>query len=208
MAISTGTLSKFGVPLDGANLGILSPKQKYRFRVIWQNFGDNSGARQLTQSVISCTRPKVGFDEVKLDAYNSIAWIQGKHTFEPIEIVLRDDITNSVASSIGAQLQKQFNFYEQTSAVAGINYKFDMQIHSLDGTTNDELESWVLEGCWLKDTTYSEGNYEDAKAQEIKLSIRFDNATNVSGPNTNDGTTIGGSPYPNIASPTGGTLAT
>jgi hypothetical protein len=39
----------------------------------------------------------------------------------------------------------------------------------------------------------------------VTLSIRFDNATNVAGPNTNQGTTVGGNPFPNIASPTGGT---
>jgi len=198
-------LSKFGIPLDGNKLGILHPKQKYRFRVVWQNFGENNGLREMTQNVIKCSRPKVSYEEVKLDSYNSVAWIQGKHSFETVEITLRDDITNAVISSVGAQIQKQMNHFEQTSAVAGINYKFSMEIHSLDGTDNEQLESWVLDGCWLKDVTYGEGDYAVGDAQEVVLAIRFDNATNVSGPNTNNGTTVGGNPYPNIASPTGGT---
>ena len=198
-------LSKFGIPLDGNNLGILHPKQKYRFRVVWQNFGENNGLREMTQNVMTCTRPKITYEEVKLDSYNSVAWIQGKHTFEPVEIKLRDDITNAVISSVGAQIQKQMNHFEQTSAVAGINYKFSMEIHSLDGTTNDQLESWVLDGCWITSAQYGEGDYSVGDAQEVTLSIRYDNATNVSGPNTNNGTTVGGDPYPNIASPTGGT---
>lgn len=198
-------LSKFGVPLNGAKLGILHPKQKYRFRVIWQGFGMYTNAVELTQNIMTCTRPKPGFEEVKLDAYNSVAWIAGKHTFETIEIKLRDDITNAVASSIGAQIQKQMNHFEQTSAVAGINYKFSMEIHSLDGTDNEELESWVLEGCWLKDVQYSDSDYASGDPQEITMTIRFDNAVNLSGMNTNDGTTVGGDPYPNFPSPTGGT---
>ena len=198
-------LSKFGIPLDGSKLGILHPKQKYRFRVVWQNFGENNGLREMTQNVMTCTRPKISYEEIKLDSYNSVAWIQGKHSFEPIEIKICDDITNAVISSVGAQVQKQMNHFEQTSAVAGINYKFSMEIHSLDGTDNDQLESWVLDGCWIVSAQYDEGDYSSGEQQAVTLSIRYDNATNVSGPNTNDGTTVGGNPYPSIASPTGGT---
>jgi len=198
-------LSKFGIPLDGNKLGILHPKQMYRFRVVWQNFGENNGLREMTQNVMTCSRPKITYDEVKLDSYNSVAWIQGKHSFDPIEIKLRDDITNSVISSVGAQIQKQMNHFEQTSAVAGINYKFSMEIHSMDGTDNEQLESWVLDGCFITSATYGEGDYASNEVQAVTLSIRYDNATNVSGPNTNNGTTVGGNPYPNIVSPRGGT---
>jgi hypothetical protein len=205
MAAVGTTLSKFGVPIGGVNQGILHPKQKYRFRVVWYGFGDNTGLREMTANVMTCTRPKLTYEEVKLDSYNSVAWIQGKHTFDTVEIKLRDDITNSVISSVGAQVQKQMNHFEQTSAVAGINYKFSMEIHSLDGTTADELESWVLDGCWINAATYGEGDYSSGDPQEVTLTIRYDNATNVAGPNTNNGTTVGGNPYPDIASPTGGT---
>lgn len=198
-------LAKFGVPLDGSPLGILHPKQKYRFRVVWLNFGENNGLREMTSNVVTCTRPKITYNEVQLDSYNSVAWIQGKHTFDMVEITLRDDITNAVISSVGAQVQKQMNHFEQTSAVAGINYKFSMQIQSLDGTHNDALEAWDLDGCWIQAAAYGDGDYGSGDPNIVTLSIRFDNATNVSGPNTNDGTTVGGNPYPNIASPTGGT---
>lgn len=197
-------LSKFGIPLDGNKLGILHPKQKYRFRVVWQNFGENNGLREMTQNVVTCTRPKITYNEVELHSYNSVAWVQGKHTFETIEITLRDDITNAVISSVGAQVQKQMNHFEQTSAVAGINYKFAMEIHSLDGTDNEQLESWVLDGCWITGAAYGDGDYASGDANIVTLTIRFDNATNVSGPNTNGNTVVGGSPYPNTASPTGG----
>jgi hypothetical protein len=205
MAAVGTTLSKFGVPIGGVNQGILHPKQKYRFRVLWYGFGDNTGLREMTANVMTCTRPKPSFEEIKLDSYNSVAWIQGKHSFDTIEIKLRDDITNSVISTIGTQVQKQMNHYEQTSAVAGINYKFSMEIHSLDGTTNEELESWVLDGCWLTAAAYSDSDYSSGDVQEVTLTIRFDNATNQAGLNTNNGTTVGGDPYPNIPSPTGGT---
>lgn len=198
-------LAKFGVPLDGNKLGILHPKQKYRFRVVWQNFGENNGLREMTANVVKVTRPKIAFQSVEIHSYNSVGNIAGKRMpFDPVEITLRDDITNSVISSVGAQIQKQMNHFEQTSAVAGINYKFSMEIHSLDGTNNDQLESWVLDGCFIESASYGEGDYSLSDANEVTLSVKFDNATNVSGPNTNDGTTVGGNPYPDIVSPTGG----
>jgi hypothetical protein len=199
-------LSKFGIPLDGGKLGILHPKQKYRFRVVWQNFGENNGLREMTANVVSVTRPKVAFEVVPLHSYNSVAQIQGKRMpFEAVEVVLRDDITNSVISSVGAQIQKQMNHFEQTSAVAGINYKFSMEIHSLDGTDNDQLESWVLDGCFLENVNYGDSAYDSSEPGLVTLAVRFDNATQVAGPNTNEGTTVGGNPYPDILSPRGGT---
>ena len=198
-------LGKFGIPIDGIKTGILHPKQRYRFRVVFYNFGDNAGSREMTANVMSVTRPKVNYDEVVLHSYNSVAWIMGKHTFDQIELKLRDDITNAVVSAIGAQVQKQMNHYEQTSAVAGINYKFTMEVHSLDGTDNDELESWVLDGCWIVGAAYGDNNYAEGDPVEVTLTIRFDNATNVAGLNTNLGTTVAGDPYPNLPSPRGGT---
>ncbi len=198
-------ISKFGVPLDGNKLGMLHPKQNYRFRVILQNFGDNSGARELTANVESVTRPKIGFKEIEVHSYNSVAYIQGKASKDTVEVVFRDDITNAVTSAIGAQVQKQMNHFEQTSAVAGINYKFTMEIHSLDGTNADQLESWLLEGCFLTNVGYPEGSYSDDETSKISITVRYDNAVQLAGPNTNNGTTVGGNPFPNIASPTGGT---
>lgn len=199
------TLDKFGVPLDGDKLGILHPKQKYRFRVILTQFGNGNNLREMTQNVVSVTRPTFTQPEVTLHAYNSTAYIGGKTAWDTVELVVRDDITSAVASAVGAQIQKQFNHFEQTSAVAGSNYKFGMEIHSLDGTNGDELESWVIEGAYLSNVTYDGGDYSDSEAQVITMTIRFDNATQIAGPNTNGGTTVGGDPFVNEPSPIGGT---
>ena len=198
------TVQRFGVPISGVNQGILHPKQKYRFRVLWYNFGVNFGLQTMTASVMTCTRPKLSHTEAELHAYNSVAWVMGKHSWSELEIKIRDDITNSVTTSVGSQIQKQINHYQQTSAVAGVNYKFQMEIHSMDGTTNEELESWYLEGVWIKDITYAEGDYSTGDVQEITLSLRYDNACNIAGPNTNLGTSVGGDPFPDNDSPRGG----
>ena len=199
-------LSKFGVPLEGQKLGILHPKQQYRFRIRFLNFGLNSQMRELTQNVVSVQRPSVSYEEVQLHSYNSRGYIAGKHEWETVEITLRDDINNSVISEVGAQVQKQVNHYEQTSAVAGINYKFSCFIDSLDGTNNEELEAWELNGCFLSNVSYPEGNYENSDANIVTLTVRYDVATNTAGPNTNGGATTGDDPMINLPSLTGGSL--
>lgn len=177
------TLDKFGVPLAGESLGILHPKQSYRFRVLFKNFGNIGGnMKEMTQNVMSVGRPNPTTDEVLLHSYNSIGKIAGKYSWADISLKLRDDLNSSVAKHVGAQMQKQFNFFEQTSAVAGINYKFTMEIQELDGTRGDALEIWQCEGCYLKGVEYGEHDYSSSEAMEITLSISMDNATHIKGP--------------------------
>ena len=200
-------LSKFGVPLDGNKLGILQPKLAYRFRIVFQNFGTNNNLRELTSSVQSVGRPQIQYQEAEVHAYNSVAYVMGKHAWQPIEIMVRDDITNAVTSAVSSQVQRQLNHFEQIGPVAGTNYKFGMQIHTLDGGNGEELESWQLDGCWLTNVTNGDFNYETAADfMRITMSVRHDNATLLSGPNDNDGTTVAGDPFPNIVDGfTGGT---
>jgi len=200
-------LSKFGVPLDGNKLGMLQPKLAYRFRIVFQNFGTNQNLRELTSSVQSVGRPSIQYDEAEVHSYNSIAYVMGKHRWQPIEIMVRDDVTNAVTSAVSSQVQRQLNHFEQIGPVAGVNYKFGMQIHTLDGSNGEELESWQLDGCWLTQVGNGDFNYETAADfMRITMTVRYDNASLLSGPNDNDGTTVSGDPFPNILDGyTGGT---
>jgi len=177
------TLNKFGVPvgplgIDGRG-GILQPKLKYRFRVRTVNFGPTGPREQinLTQQVMNVTKPQLTQEEVQIDSYNSRAWVAGKHTWNPITLVVRDDITNSVSKLVGFQMQKQVNHFEQTAPAAGQNYKFTTFIETMDGGNVVVQEQWTLEGCWLQDVNYDSLDYTTSDVQMITMSIRFDNAT-------------------------------
>jgi hypothetical protein len=173
------TLSKFGVPIDGSTGrgGILQPKLKYRFRVRFTGFGSvGQSPLQLTQQVMNITRPKVSHEEVPIHSYNSISYIQGKHTWEAITITLRDDINNNISKLVGGQVQKQMNHFEQTSAISGSRYKFGTKIEILDGTNNTELEQWDLEGCFLQNVDYSDGDYAVSEPVQVILTVKYDNA--------------------------------
>ena len=180
---SMTTLQNFGVPLGGGTGrgGILQPKAKHKFRVIVTNFGIPTGAIQLTQQVMTVSRPSANFNPVTVHSYNSIAYYAGKAEWEALTLTVRDDVTNSVNQLVGAQIQKQFNYFQQTSPLCGGNYKFQMVIDTLDGGDDTVLEEWQLEGCLLATPNYQSFDYATADPMTIEMSIRFDNATQTNG---------------------------
>jgi hypothetical protein len=189
MAITS--LNRFSVPTEGSvvNQGLLMPKLKYRFRVVFTGFGVTAGdVVELTKQVTDVTRPSVTFEEMTLDVYNSKVYLAGKHSFEAITINLRDDATGLVQRVVGEQLQKQFDFLEQAGARSGIDYKFTTRIDVLDGGNGakevETLESTQLWGCFLTNVNYNDLNYGTSEAATVALSIRFDNMTQLKGGTT------------------------
>jgi hypothetical protein len=195
--MATSSLNNFTVPLSvnqsASNQGLLMPKLSYRFRVTLTGFGSSNfvaggnPATELTKQVISVDRPKPEFAEIPLDVYNSTIKLAGKPKFSDITLKLRDDVNNNVTNLVGQQLQKQFDFYNQSSAFSGQDYKFFMGIELLDGGNGDftpnVLEVYQLQGCWIKSATYSGGDYAKNDPMGIDLTICFDNAyqTEVNG---------------------------
>lgn len=177
----TSYANKFGIPTgDSTGRGdILSPKLAYRFRVIMIHFGPLTGGTEFTQQVMTCGLPNISYASIKLDSYNSVAYVAGKHTWAPITITLRDDITNSIQELVGYQMQKQLNQLEQTGFASGINYKFTTIIQKMDGSNDGVLQSYVLEGCWLTSVSESGLDYANSGVNSITLNIQYDACTNV-----------------------------
>ena len=182
--MSVATLSKFTVPLasdqSASNQGLLMPKLQYRFRVILENFGVTTPRTEITKQVVDVTRPSLTFDETILDVYNSRVYLAGKHTWEPMTINIRDDVNNSVTKLCGEQIQKQFDFFEQSSASSGTDYKFTARVEMLDGGNGanavNTLETWELYGAYVQNINYNTMAYATSDAATIAMSIRFDNA--------------------------------
>lgn len=182
--MSVASLTKFTVPISGAgSQGTLMPKMKYRFRTILENFGVTTPRSEITKNVIDITRPTAAFDPVVLDVYNSRINVIGKHTWEPITINLRDDVNGEMTRRVGEQMQKQFDYFEQMSAVAGVDYKFTCKYEILDGgngaTAPGVLETWELYGCFIENVNYNDMNYASSEQATISLSLRYDNALNT-----------------------------
>jgi len=195
------SLSKLTVPLpagqSAANQGLLMPKLKYRFRVILQNFGVTSPTTEITKQVMTVTRPEVTFDSKVIEVYNSKIKYAGKHTWSEATLVVRDDASGHVSKLVGEQVQKQFDFFEQSSAASGIDYKFSAVIEILDGGNGafepTVLESFELDGCFLTKVTYQGGDYTSSDPMDISMSISFDNAIqyNASGNPVGIGQNVG-----------------
>ena len=196
MAIAT--LSKFTVPLasdaSASAQGMLMPKLKYRFRVMFENFGVSTPTTELTKQVQTAARPNLSFANQVIEIYNSKINYAGKPTWNTFSIILRDDVTGAVSKLVGEQLQKQFDFFEQASAASGVDYKFTMRIEMLDGgngaNTPQVLETWECYGCYVTAANYQSLGYGEQGPVTIDLTIQPDNCVQTP-QGTGIGTVIG-----------------
>jgi hypothetical protein len=193
MAVSS--LNKFTVPLasdqSASTQGLLMPKLKYRFRVSFENFGITTPRSELTKQVVDFMRPTVSQERMEIPIYNSRIYLGGRPTST---VNLRDDAQGNVSKLVGEQMQKQYDFMEQSSAASGIDYKFITRCEILDGGNGafapTTLETWELYGCFLTSVAYGEVSYGSDEPVTLQMSISFDNA--VQTPlGTGLGTTVG-----------------
>ena len=182
--MATSSLTNFTVPLStnqsASSQGLLMPKLKFRFRVTFLNFGVTQPTTELTKQVMEFKRPSVSFDPIEIPIYNSKVYLAGKPTWAEVTCQLRDDSGGEVSKRVGEQMQKQYDFFEQSSASSGIDYKFITLLEILDGgngtNTPNILETWEMYGCYLSTTDYMDVNYATNDPVTIALTIRYDNA--------------------------------
>jgi hypothetical protein len=183
------SLTNFTVPLptnqSASTQGLLMPKLKYRFRASFNNFGVSNPSTELTKQVVDIKRPNVNFNPITIDVYNSKVFLQGKPEWQETTINLRDDSTGAVSKLVGEQVQKQYDFLEQSSAPSGVDYKFQLVFEMLDGgngsTTPTVLESWELDGCFLSQVDWGDMAYNSNDPVQIALTVKFDNAIQITG---------------------------
>lgn len=207
MAIAS--LANFTVPLasdqSATSQGMLMPKLKYRFRLSFENFGVSTPTTELTKQVISAARPNVQFEDQTIHIYNSQIHYAGKPKWQTITVKLRDDSTGAVSKLVGEQMQKQFDFYEQSSAASGLDYKFTLRIEMLDGgnggSTVNVLETWECYGVYVQQVNYEALDYSQQGPAEITLTLQMDNCVQ-----TPSGSGVGSAT--SLRPTVGGTLAT
>lgn len=167
---------------DNANLGIYQPKLKNRWRLTFVGIGAGFGDGDfMTVQAITASRPKLSFEKITLDRYNSKIFIAGKHSFDPMTVVFEDDTGGLVSQSLQNQLEKQQNLIGQfpsallPASAAGELYKFAIRIDMLDGGENI-FESWSVEGCWIENIDYTDLDYAANETVKINLTVSFDHA--------------------------------
>ena len=178
------TLSQMGIPAAG--FGILHPKQKYRWQVTFTGLAalvPSASGRDLTRQATIIKRPTLSFEEVAIHRYNSTAYIAGKYVWEDMTFTVEDDITGLASTAVQGQLQTQQRLIGSdlpgawlNAAATGSDYKFGTIIQQLDGNEGI-VEQWLIEGCWIKNATYGENDYNSNDAHTIAMTIRFDQAS-------------------------------
>lgn len=176
-------ITNFGVPTESAAGTTLMPKLQYRFRVTFKALGSETQHDVVTQNVVNVGRPSLTHEEVIVDSYNSKMYLAGKHTWETISLVLRDDMNSNVIKQIGSQLNRQVDHADQASGRSGASYKFAMTIETLDGNNGETkpkaFDKWELHGCFLQGVQYGELNYGTSEMVQVTATIRFDHAEHI-----------------------------
>lgn len=177
------TINDIGIP--GVGSGILQPKLNNRWRVTFSNMGGGVDSQPLSMQAITVTRPVLNFEEVPLHRYNSVAWVAGKHNFEPMTLTVEDDVTGTASQVIQDQLQgQQWLIGAQGQWLAargeGSLYKFVTTLDMLDGNET-VIEQWFVEGCWIQNTDWTELDYSGNDPVKITMMIRYDHARQLIG---------------------------
>lgn len=120
-------------------------------------------------------RPSMTMSSVKIPFINSKRYVAGGFEFDTMDVTLHDPIAPSGAQQVMEWIRTHF---ESVSGRAGYAdfYKRDIQLKLLDpvGTV---VELWDIKGALIEKATYGDLSYEDdAKIQEISLTLRYDQA--------------------------------
>lgn len=192
------TLSQAGIA--GISNGILQPKAKNKWRVIFSGLGGATGAtagvpNDLSMQVVTFTRPSLNFEEIQLDRYNSRAFVAGKYSFDPCQISVEDDITNKSAAAIQTQLETQQRLIGgsgpwMNSEPTAFGYKFGMMLEHLDGNET-VVGTYKYEGCFIQAVDFTDLDYATAEKVMINLTVRYDHVRQVLLPSVT-GSAIGG----------------
>ena len=179
--------------VDGG--GIAQPRLKHKWAVTFQNMAGDEEPLRL--NALNASRPKLQFEEIVLDRYNSKAYIAGKHAFETVDIQFEDDLNGGVTSALQEQLELQQNIIglnaapRLPSAAAGQDYKFAVKMDLLDGNTA-VVESWVLEGVFIQNIDYTDLDSTTSETVKVTVTFRFDHARQNVNPAGVSGKATGG----------------
>ena len=158
--------------------GILHPNVKNKWRLRFHGFGNDE---VMTLQAISGDKPKLEYEKIQLDRYNSRAWIAGKTTWQPCSFTFESDISGRVANALKTQQEKQQKLIGvgsdniMPSAQSGELYKFAMTVEQMDG---DEvvLETWAYDGVWMENLDNGDLDYAASETVKIVVTFSYDNA--------------------------------
>ena len=139
------------------------------FEVIIPDMGDD-----FTLLVSRCNFPEIGVDVVELNYGNTKAKVAGIVNLGEGSLDIRDSIILDTEKKIHAWHKLVYD--PDTGKMGWIDeYKKDCLVNQY-GPDGTYVRSWILEGCWPSNVTYGEGDYSNADAKTITMTLQYDNA--------------------------------
>lgn len=148
------TLANFGVGAPG----ILMPKSVNQFRLIFEDFGTNTKNLELTQNIIKCSCPSI---DMSFDLSQFSLFLRNNR-WNPIKIVLRDDLTNIVHDEVMNQVKGQ---------LADENRRFRLKIQAIEGVVL--LHEVILTECKISKYSSNDWDYSSSKPKTISLNVMY-----------------------------------
>lgn len=153
---TTPNLQNFGVSIGRG--GILMPKVRHRYRVLFDgNFGTGQGIH-LTQQNMSCDTPTISFEN------RAEYWI-------PVKMCFRDDVPSTAKTELLAQIYKQ-----QTANKNNQIEIFECRIEIMDDTSTHVLTRWTLENCQIHTLNNGSLSYSTSDVCTWEMTVSYTNA--------------------------------
>lgn len=172
-------INNLSVPFrsGGSRRATVMPKLQNRFR-IWFSF---DGEEKLLNNIISVSSIVGSFETHIIDIYNSKIKYAGKHQWDSLTVVFRNDVDNDVVDTLYSQYSRQISMATQSAPLAGNAYKFFTRLENLDGDGVDPatLDEYILIGCHISSITSPDLNYQSSDYQQYQLSLEFDNVEHI-----------------------------
>jgi len=131
--------------------GILMPKLSYRFRVLFNNFGNSHGL-DITRNIINCETP-------------TYSLVNNVESYSDFKFTVRNDICSLSQLEIRDQIDKQ----------KLTNSTFDCTLEILDGSIGigtNVLEKREFLGCQIIGVEHSLVDYAMSDTQSITVTVK------------------------------------
>jgi hypothetical protein len=147
--------------------GHYQPKRKNQW------YMELPGETGIASIAIKTTKlPGGSFKETVLDYINQKYYFAGKWEWKTIDIKLQDYIGDSTANLLYNWFLSVYNPVTGKQAY-GANMKKTVNIVLLD-PEGEDLERWVLKGCWPTTFEWGELDYATDDLRELSMTLRYD----------------------------------
>ena len=156
--------------------GLKDPKRKFRFKVTFTGFGDQS----FLWWAKSAGKPAFSIGEADHKFLNHTFFYPGTVTWADVKVVLVDPIDPDMAASFTSMIQGggyhppvnsgDLNTMTKATAASALGKVYISQLNA----KGEPLETWELYNAWIKDVNYGELAYGDDALTEISVTLKYD----------------------------------